>query len=162
MTLGRSERRAMRSLAVGALIIGVSGSDGQLGNDSTTNSAVPVAVSGVARGVTASAAGSQHTWALVNGGVRCWGHGTQGQLGDGNAINSLVPVQVTGLTSGVSAIAAGGDYSRDDCHTCAIVNGGAKCWGYGGNGRLGNGYMYDYHVPASVSGLSTGVTAIAT
>ena len=43
-----------------------------------------------------------------------------------------MPVQVTGLISGVTAVAAGG------AHSCAVVNGRAQCWGYNGDGRLGN------------------------
>src|SRR5512133_2203269 len=55
---------------------------GQLGNNSTTQSLVPVAVRGVA-GVTALSAGDSHTCALGRGGgVTCWGANSQGQLGN--------------------------------------------------------------------------------
>ena len=47
--------------------------DGQLGNNSTTDSPVPVPVQGLTSGVQAIAAGEYHTCALVNGGVQCWG-----------------------------------------------------------------------------------------
>jgi alpha-tubulin suppressor-like RCC1 family protein len=63
-------------------------------------------------------------------------------------------VQVVGLTSGVTAIDGG------NTHTCAIVNGGAKCWGENGDGSLGNRLEVTSHVPVQVSGLTTGVTAI--
>lgn len=50
---------------------------------STTNSAVPVNVSGLTSGVTSISASNSHTCALVSGGVLwCWGHNGYGQLGD--------------------------------------------------------------------------------
>jgi alpha-tubulin suppressor-like RCC1 family protein len=48
----------------------------------------------------------------------------------------------------VTAISAG------NSHTCAVVSGAAKCWGYGSSGRLGNGAFTDSNVPVGVTGLS--------
>ena len=71
--------------------------DGRLGNGSTTESLVPVAVPGLT-GVTAISAGSIHTCALVRGGgVTCWGFNFRGQLGNNSTTDSLVPVDVVGL-----------------------------------------------------------------
>jgi len=47
-------------------------------------------------------------------------------------------------------------------HSCAIVGGAAKCWGYGGGGNLGNGGVADSANPEQVTGLESGVTAIST
>jgi alpha-tubulin suppressor-like RCC1 family protein len=55
--------------------------NGQLGNNSTTESLVPVQVTGLSSGVTAITTGADHTCALVNGGARCWGRNGDGQLG---------------------------------------------------------------------------------
>ncbi len=131
---------------------------GQLGdNNAPTDSGVPVDVQGLNTGVTAISAGEYHTCAIVNGGAKCWGFNLLGQLGDGNTgTSSGAPVDVQGLSSGVTAISVGRS------HTCAVVNGGAKCWGNNGNGELGNNNAgTDSAVPVDVQGLSSGVTAIS-
>ena len=121
---------------------------GQLGNNSTTNSSVPVQVQGLTTGVQDIAAGAHHTCALVNAGVPCWGDNPFGQLGNDSTTRSSVPVQVQGLTSGVQIIAAGSS------HACAIEDGGVQCWGYNVSGQLGNDSTTDSLVPVHVAGLS--------
>jgi alpha-tubulin suppressor-like RCC1 family protein len=128
---------------------------GQLGNNSTNSSRVPVKVTGSMGGVTVIAAGGRHTCALVNSGAQCWGLNQFGELGDNSATSSPVPVQVTGLASGVTAVAAGA------YHTCAVVNGSAECWGANDKGQLGDSSTTSSPVPVQVTGLASGVTAIA-
>jgi alpha-tubulin suppressor-like RCC1 family protein len=121
---------------------------GQLGNGSTMNSPVPVAVAGAPPGVTTIAANGFHSCAVTAAGsVKCWGDNERGQLGDGSTTNSSVAVDVQGI-SGAIDIAAGG------YHTCAIVTGGQiQCWGANNAGQLGDGGTADSAVPVDVVGL---------
>jgi alpha-tubulin suppressor-like RCC1 family protein len=106
-------------------------------------------------------AGGSHTCALIsNGTVRCWGIATLN--GGGSTENLFRPVVVPGVgsapLSGVSQMSAGGS------HTCAVlVDGTGRCWGFGTDGRLGNGSTLDQLRPVTVTGLggSTPVTQIS-
>jgi alpha-tubulin suppressor-like RCC1 family protein len=130
---------------------------GQLGDGTTADRWAPVAVNSLESGVMALAAGGSHTCAVTaSGGVLCWGSNWAGQLGDGTTEQKLTPVPVSGLGSGVTALAAGGAY------TCALTaGGGVLCWGYNGGGELGDGTTENRLTPVPVSGLESGVTALA-
>jgi alpha-tubulin suppressor-like RCC1 family protein len=130
---------------------------GKLGNNSTTNSNVPVAVTtmGTAlegKTVVAVAAGSSHSLALCSDGtVVSWGLNQYGQLGNNSTTTSLVPVAVT--TAGtvlagktVVAITAGYSHCMATCSDGTVIT-----WGYGGNGQLGNNSWANSHVPVAVS-----------
>ena len=130
---------------------------GELGDNSTTQRFVPVDVKGLASGVTAIATGVEHTCALATaGGVKCWGWNYYGQLGDNSIWTRLTPVDVTDLASGVTAIDTG------TSHTCALTTaGGVKCWGPNGYGQLGDNSVEFRLIPVGVTGLASGVVAIA-
>ena len=50
------------------------------------------------------------------------GNNSFDQLGTGSQTQTYIPANVIGLTAGVTAISAG------YIHSCAIVDGGLKCW----------------------------------
>ena len=121
---------------------------GQLGNNSTTDSSIPVAVqmpAGVAR-FQSIAAGNYHTCAITNEGkAYCWGWNIYGRLGNNSTTDSSIPVAVQ-MPAGVSfqSITAG------DEHTCALTTTGqAYCWGQGGSGQLGNNSTTNSSTPAA-------------
>ncbi len=137
---------------------------GQLGNNSTSNSSVPVAVttSGVLSGLTIKAIsnGESHTCAIAsNDKVYCWGDNSYGQLGNNSTTDSSVPVAVTtsGVLSGltIKALSLGG------YHTCVIAsNNKTYCWGYNTYRQLGNNSTSNSSVPVAVttSGVLSGLT----
>jgi alpha-tubulin suppressor-like RCC1 family protein len=136
--------------------------DGELGDGTTTERHTPVIVSGLASGVAAIAAGSNFSCALTSaGGVKCWGRNASGELGDGTTTNRDTPVAVSGLTRGVTAIAVGGG-SGEGRDACALRSaGGVVCWGGNKFGQLGDGTRRNRVTPVAVSGLTSGVRAIA-
>lgn len=130
----------------------------QLGTGDQVPSTTPVQAIGLNSGVTAVAAGTSHTCAVVDGGVQCWGDSGGGKLGTPAGSDSSRPVSVVGLgpNSGASAVAVG------TSHTCAIVNGSVLCWGWNGDGQLGNGNNDPSTTPIAVLGPLDGhVVALA-
>ncbi len=117
------------------------GNQNDIGDQQTPDTAGPVNL-GPGRSAVAITAGGAHTCALLDdSSVRCWGFGASGQLGYGNTSNvgdsetpdAAGPVKL-GRGRRAKAISAGA------AHTCALLDdGNVRCWGYGGNGRLGYG-----------------------
>jgi alpha-tubulin suppressor-like RCC1 family protein len=132
---------------------------GALGTGNTTDSAVPVTVQGLDSGISSITAGNYHSCAITtSGAAKCWGWSGDGRLGyatGGEGARVKPPVDVVGLGAGVSQISAGGR------HTCAIVSGAAKCWGYGYDGELGQNSMSSSETPVTPLGLSAGMAAIS-
>lgn len=126
---------------------------GELGNGSTTDSTSPVGVSGLGTGVRAIAAGDATTCAvLITTQVTCWGNNNFGELGNGSiGGQSDTPVMVSGgsfLSDGASISLA---MSQT---TCALDNSEvAQCWGYNGDGEVGDGTTTSTATPAVVQGL---------
>lgn len=129
----------------GALVCWGFGSGGQLGygnsqdvgDDETPGARGPVDMNGHA--VQAVSGGKGHTCVVRDDGtVRCWGFGADGRLGYGSQSTILNAGQAgaVNLGPGRRAVAV----SAGEAHSCAILDTGAvRCWGFGGNGRLGYG-----------------------
>lgn len=128
-------------------------SKGQLGNNSTSDSELPVDVVGLSN-VTSIAAGGTHTCALTaDGRVKCWGDNSSGTLGNNSTTASLVPVD-TGL-SGVASIAAGID------RTYAVTkDGSVKRWGvkarFGPSGPIIDAKPVDFSELAGITSVALG------
>lgn len=125
---------------------------GQLGRmGSFDPSPVPSQVMGVS-GAVQVVGGFAHTCArLTDGSVSCWGTNGNGELGrDTTSTSEPTPMLVMGIggMSGPATRIAAGSF-----HTCAIVGAELRCWGDGGNGRLGDGMSADRLVPTPVVNL---------
>lgn len=123
---------------------------GQLGDGTTTDRDIPVAVAGgmAFRQLDAPRTTvDNHTCAVDTGGVAwCWGTNFDGELGDGTTENRLSPVRVAG---GVvfDRVTTGGR------HTCGLAAAGtAYCWGHNSAGALGDGTLLDRPAPTAVTG----------
>lgn len=114
-----------------------SNSNGQLGDGSTTDSAVPVQVE-LPAGVTPVAVSAGWLTSLAlgsDGNVYAWGDGEDGQLGDGSTLDSQVPVRVL-LPAGVTAVAVSAGFGSS---LALGSDGTVYAWGSNLAGQLGDG-----------------------
>jgi len=116
------------------------GTSGQLGNNATTNSSVPVAVdtTGALIGKTlrSISVGDLNTCAVASdGNAYCWGSNAN-KLGNNSTAASKVPVAVT--STGALAGKTIKKLSTGYVNSCAIASDDlAYCWGVIGSGQLG-------------------------
>lgn len=118
--------------------------NGQLGNNSTTDRSLPTAITTTGtplagKSVAQISAGGAYTCAVTTDGIlACWGLNTNGQLGDGTVVEKLVPTAVvTAATPFAGKLIT--SVTTGSVHTCGVATDGTTaCWGSQANGRLGN------------------------
>jgi len=126
---------------------------GQLGDGTTTGSAVPIYVNVATNETPVEVTVGQVTACALmeSGNIYCWGSGYYGKMGDGEPWNDdyvntemrqvLLPEGQGGQTVSIS----GG-------HICTILdNGDVYCWGRGNQGQLGNGGTSNRNIPTKVN-----------
>jgi alpha-tubulin suppressor-like RCC1 family protein len=118
---------------------------GQLGNNSTADSSVPVVVSGrgvlAGKRVVALSQGAEYmSLVLCSGGtVASWGLNSSGQLGRGTTVySSLIPGQVnpTGVLAGKKVVSVSSGWRHN---IAACSDGSVVTWGDNQTGQLGTG-----------------------
>lgn len=155
-------------LATGATKCWGINSSGEFGNNSTTNSSVPVTTN-FSSSIDLST-GQFHTCTLLaNNSITCAGFNRNAQLGQlsntgpstcGGFACSPAPVTVSGITNAV-AVQNGAN------HTCALLGTGeVSCFGYNESGEVGNGNSTGPDTCASAKCAFTptivsGITAVA-
>ena len=120
---------------------------GQLGNGTTSQSNIPVTVTGISSATKIAAAGFRSCALLPSGSVQCWGDNSFGQLGNGTTTQSTTPVTVSDISTAT-------DIATGYAHSCALLSGGAEqCWGDNAYGQLGNGVSAIATTPVYISGV---------
>lgn len=141
---------------------------GSLGNNSTTQSLVPVAVStsGVLSGKTIKSlkVGGYTTCVIASDNLAyCWGNGSAGHLGNNSISNSLVPVAVN-TSSALSGKTIKSITGGTGNHACVVASDNQSyCWGSNDYGQLGNNSTTQSLVPVAVStsGVLSGKTIMS-
>jgi alpha-tubulin suppressor-like RCC1 family protein len=101
-----------------------------------------------------------------SGRVECWGYDESGELGDGSYSESATPRAVAGA-GGTGTLTGVASLGSDGQGVCAVLaSGGVDCWGYGGDGELGDASFANSNVPVAVrsvggSGQLAGVASLA-
>ena len=139
---------------------------GQLGNNSTTDSAVPVQVAGSLAGKTITDIGGSNnvSCAIAEGKIYCWGTNISGLTGRSGVTSgeTLTPSLVTAgntsstLPTNYTATALSTSGSRSQL-MCAVATGKAYCWGQNNVGSVGNNTSSTTPVSQPTKVFDTGV-----
>ena len=142
----------------GGIVCWGQGSFGRLGNDASSDRDHPVAVvdgdgsTTPLSGVVQVSAGSYHTCATKSDGEAvCWGYGANRSLGNGGTSTRDHPVSVIDGNGSTTPLSGVVQVSAGAYHACAMKDDGdVVCWGFGGQGRLGNDAFSTVGYPVTV------------
>lgn len=146
--------------------------DGELGNNDSSTSSIPVAVDVLTTFSSSSIASLDSVVSLCSGwdyscvltansGVKCWGSDNFGAVGDNNSSSNtyLATDVVDGSSSAISSVSA---ISCGIGHACALMNDGSMdCWGDNVEGELGDGTTTNRAYAAPVTILDGPVSIIS-
>jgi alpha-tubulin suppressor-like RCC1 family protein len=139
-------------LSTGAVACWGLNSFGELGDATTTNSDVPVAVLDITNAASITSDGDDSFCALLtSGSIDCWGANFSGELGNGSSSASSTPVAVSDITTATDV--SGGIHPAGDTEHayCAVVIAAeVDCWGSNKFGELGNATTIASPVPVTV------------
>jgi alpha-tubulin suppressor-like RCC1 family protein len=141
---------------------------GQLGNNTNTNSSVPVTVVDPADttqalgGIASITSGANHACALMTDSTaRCWGFNAYGQLGNNTNTDASVPVTVVDPADLTTALGGIASITAEAAATCALMTDHtARCWGRNNIGQLGNNTNTNSSVPVTVVDPADTTTAL--
>jgi len=132
--------------------------NGELGNGNGSNVDVPTPAqvvdgTGPLTDVSAFGTGFVFGCAVRTGGaVHCWGRNYSGMLGNNSTTDSNKAVPVLKANgSGTAPLTGAIDVKAGGQSACALdTTGAVYCWGYNGDGELGNGSNADRHIAGPV------------
>ena len=152
LAAGNSHACAVRA-SDDALFCWGEGSHGKLGDGATSDNLVPARV-GSLIGVSAVAAGDEHTCAVLSSGrALCWGSNEAGQLGIGSvdSTDHAAPVDVQNAAGSARFTDAAG-VTAGTAHSCLLgLTGLVFCFGDDSMQQLGNGSGYATSLPGTVA-----------
>jgi len=135
---------------------------GQLGTNDIATKSVPTSVVGghsfikvVAGGTSLGTTGRYYYMAALKADGSVWtcGRNSGGVLGDNTNTNKSSPVSVVGGHSFIDIAAGVGGITNRANHIVAVkADGSVWCWGYNGNGQLGDNTTADKSSPVQVVG----------
>ena len=151
---------ACARLSTGAVRCWGINTNGQLGDNSTTNRTSPVNVlfggSNLANATAVLSGGSHSCAIMTGGGVRCWGFNSNGQIGDGTTTQRNQAVDISGVSNVLQL-------SLGNTHSCALNSSGQVfCWGSNTYGSLGDGTTLNRLSPTQITTLGTNNVELST